>query len=226
MPAFTGHTTGHADFPASGSRTRLHAFLRVTPSAVSERFSELLGCPISCPSLPLCVCPEPRPLPSAGITRLHRYYEPLRHPMTPGLLSRATGWSSSPRHKASRVARAFPCVRADANTPAQRLRSSPCSRSPNRISLPRLQDRVDLRIVLFEACSAFTHVAARTLATSPYFVTRWSPEASTVSLPPQLLRLLPAGASRRVGLSPTGKRRLSTAHPQSGRSSPVLKRPM
>jgi hypothetical protein len=70
----------------------------------------------------------------------------------------------------------------------------------------------------FEACSAFTRVTACTLAASPYFVTRWSPEASTASLPPQLLRLLPAGASRRVGLSPTGKRRLCTAHPLSGHS--------
>ena len=31
------------------------------------------------------VCLELRPLPSAGITRLHRYYEPLRHPTAPGL---------------------------------------------------------------------------------------------------------------------------------------------
>ena len=93
-----------------------------------------------------------------------------------------------------------------------------CSCSPNRVSLPRLEDRVGPRIVRFEACSAFTRVTACTLATSPYFVTRWSPEASTVSLPPQLLRLLPAGASRRVGLSPTGKRRLFTAHLHSGRS--------
>jgi hypothetical protein len=28
--------------------------------------------------------------------------------------------------------------------------------------------------------------------------------------------LLPAGANRRVGLAPTGKRRLVTAHPQDG----------
>src|SRR5215471_516078 len=32
-----------------------------------------------------------------------------------------------------------------------------------------------------------------------------------------LLGLLPAGADRRVGLAPTGKRRLVTAHTQSGR---------
>ena len=39
--------------------------------------------------------------------------------------------------------------------------------SPSRNSLPRKRCRVGLHIVLFEACSAFTHVAARTLAPSP-----------------------------------------------------------
>jgi hypothetical protein len=39
--------------------------------------------------------------------------------------------------------------------------------SPSRISLPRERRRVGLHIVLFEACSAFTRVAARTLAQSP-----------------------------------------------------------
>jgi hypothetical protein len=66
--------------PASGSRTRHHACSRVTPSAVAEHFSELLGCPISRSLTASCVGLEPRPLPSPGITRLQRYYEPLRHP--------------------------------------------------------------------------------------------------------------------------------------------------
>src|SRR6266566_6062302 len=39
--------------------------------------------------------------------------------------------------------------------------------SPSRISLPRKGCRVGLRIVLFEACSAFTRVTACTLALSP-----------------------------------------------------------
>jgi len=39
--------------------------------------------------------------------------------------------------------------------------------SPSRISLPRNCSRVGLHIVLFEACAAFTRVAARTLAPSP-----------------------------------------------------------
>src|ERR1700740_3031225 len=83
MPAFTGHTTGHADFPhpALGQDITLS---RVTPSAASERFSELLGCPISRSLTACCVGLELRPLPSPGITRLHRYYEPLRHPSAPG----------------------------------------------------------------------------------------------------------------------------------------------
>jgi hypothetical protein len=46
------------------------------------------------------------------------------------------------------------------------------------------------------------------------FVTRY-PKASDISSPPCLLRLLPAGANRRVGLAPTGKPRLVTAHPLS-----------
>ena len=39
--------------------------------------------------------------------------------------------------------------------------------SPSRVSLPRKGCRVGLHIVLFEACSAFTRVAACTLALSP-----------------------------------------------------------
>jgi hypothetical protein len=39
--------------------------------------------------------------------------------------------------------------------------------SPRRISLPRKGHRVGLYIGIFEACSAFTHVAACTLALSP-----------------------------------------------------------
>jgi hypothetical protein len=55
------------------------------------------------------------------------------------------------------------------------------------------------------------------------FVTRY-PKASDISSPPCLLRLLPAGANRRVGHAPTGKRRLVTAHPQSCHSLRALVR--
>src|SRR5215475_4821776 len=55
------------------------------PSAVSEHFSELLGCPISRSLTTSGVGLELRPLPSPSITRLQRYYGPLRHPSAPGL---------------------------------------------------------------------------------------------------------------------------------------------
>src|SRR5262249_4968746 len=64
----------------------------------------------------------------------------------------------------------FPCVHAAATTPVQRLGvvfarvTQPCQPSP----VPR-PDRP--HIVLFEVCSAFTRVAACTLARSPYVVT-------------------------------------------------------
>src|SRR5438105_12684576 len=73
------------------------------------------------------------------------------------------------------------------------------------------------------ACtSSFSRLARRSLALQPahsrghQFVTRY-PKASDISSPPCLLRLLPAGANRRVGLAPTGKRRLVTAHPRDRR---------
>ena len=137
-------------------------------------------------------------------------------PGRPACPSRASGWSSLTTPWGLPCCVRFPCVHAVATTPAQRLGVS-FAHSPSRISLPRKGCRVGLRIVLFEACSAFTRVTACTLAPSPYFVTA-SPKASTVSLPPQLLRLHPAGAFRRVGLSPTGKRRLFTAHLDCGHS--------
>jgi hypothetical protein len=77
-------------------------------------------------------------------------------------------------------------------------------------------ERVGLRIVLFEACSAFTRVTACTLALSPirdthsegfsYFVTSIAAPAAS------------CWSDCRVGLAPTGKRRLVTAHTLNGHS--------
>src|SRR5258705_3361111 len=84
MPAFTGHTTGQADFPhpALGQDFTLS---RATPSAASEHLLELIDFPISRSFTTYCVCLELRSLPSTGVTRPERYYEPLRHPRAPGL---------------------------------------------------------------------------------------------------------------------------------------------
>src|SRR6202051_4073051 len=78
------HRTGHSDppHPALGQELTLS---RATPSAVSDHLSELIGfqSPRSFPTY--CVCLELRSLPSTGVTRLQRYYEPLRHPKAPSL---------------------------------------------------------------------------------------------------------------------------------------------
>src|SRR5208283_4261827 len=73
------------ELPRRSDNRLLPSLSRVTPSAASEHFSELLGCPISRSLTACCVCLELRPLPSTAITRLPRYYAPLRHPSAPSL---------------------------------------------------------------------------------------------------------------------------------------------
>jgi hypothetical protein len=170
-----------------------------------------------------CVCPEPRPLPSTGITRLQRYYGPLRHPKAPGLslagvrllnrLSTSRGFPCCVR---------FPGVHAVATTPAQRLSAS-SARFLSRISLPDKGDSVGPRIGIFEDCSAFIHITACTLVGSPkvirciegfsHFVT--SMTAPTTS----------GWSICRVRFTPTGRRRLFTAHTLSCLCPPSALRP-
>ena len=80
------HRTGQADLPHPALGQDFTPLLsRATPSAVSEHSAEFIGCPISRSFTTYFVCLELRSLPSTGITRLQRYYEPLRHPRAPGL---------------------------------------------------------------------------------------------------------------------------------------------
>src|SRR5262245_6963617 len=146
-------------------------FSRVTPSAVSERFSELLGRPISRSLTACCVCLELRPLPSPSITRLPRYYEPLRHPSAPGLSLTGVRLIIPDHAVGLPVLRALSLCTCCRHYPGAADGRSPRSKSPIHISLPRFHFRVGLHIVLFEACSAFTRVAACTLARLPYVVT-------------------------------------------------------
>src|SRR5215469_6781000 len=202
----------------SGSRPP-PSLSRVTPSAASEHFSELLGCPISRSLTTSCVGLELRPLPSPGITRLHRYYEPRRHPTAPGL-SLAGVRLIIPDHALGlhvlRAPSLCTCCRHYPGAAAGRL---PRSSHPVVSAFP------DSTIV--SACtSSFSRFARRLLALRPahsrghQFVTSY-PKASDISSPPCLLRLLPAGANRRVGLAPTGKRRLVTAHVETGHSRQI-----
>ena len=83
------------------------------------------------------------------------------------------------------------------------------SASPSRISLPRKSGRVGLRIVLFEVCSAFTRVTACTLALSPIrdtLIEGFSHFVTSMTAP-----IASGWSGCRVGLAPTGERRLVTA---------------
>ena len=89
-------------------------------------------------SLPPCCAPlELRPLPSAGVTRLLRYYEPLRHPAGPGWSSRFPGWRVRATDAASRVAAVSLFTHAAANTPAEPV-GARVTRFPTAVSLPRI----------------------------------------------------------------------------------------
>jgi hypothetical protein len=88
--------------------------------------------------------------------------------------------------------------------------------SPSHFSLPRYGSRVGLHIVLFEACLAFTRVAACALALSPIrdtLIEGFSHFVTSMTAP-----IASGWSGCRVGLAPTGKRRLCTAHANSGRS--------
>jgi hypothetical protein len=72
---------------------------------------------------------------------------------------------------------------------------------------------IDLRIVLFEDCSAFTRVAACTLALSPIrdtLIEGFSHFVTSMTAP-----IASSWSGCRMGFSPTGKRRLCTAHTRS-----------
>ena len=159
---------------------------------------ELLGSsPIPQSFVTSCVSFQLRLLPSTGVTRLHRYHEPLRHPIRPGLsLTSCQLIHTAITAGTSRVAYGPLCLHAVANTPAGSMETNsliPFHRlrpSPNR-------RRVGSCVVGFGACSAFTHVTACMLAESPMRPS--TPKASAASLPPLLLRLLPGGANQIPG---------------------------
>src|SRR5271166_2825128 len=132
----------------------LPSLSRATPSAVSEHSAEWIGRPISRSLAASCVRLELRLLPSTGITRLHRYYEPLRHPNAPGLSLTGVRLIIPDHASGLPVLRALSlctCCRYCPGAADGRPRSS---YSSIRVSLPRNHYRVILRIVLFEVCSA------------------------------------------------------------------------
>src|SRR5882757_2295231 len=169
---------------------------------------ELIGFPISRSFTTYCVCLELRSLPSTGVTRLQRYYEPLRHPRAPSLS--LAGFRLVIADHAMGLPVCTRCRHYPGAAAGRTLRSA----SPSRISRPRKGCRVGLRIVLFEDCSAFTRVTACTLALSPIrdtLIEGFSHFVASMTAP-----IASGWSGCRVGFAPTGKRRLVTAHTQLG----------
>ena len=135
---------------------------------------------------------ELRPLPSTGVNRLRRYYEPLRLPTRPGLSLASVRLGHAP------TVWGLPCcVR------------SPCAGMPS--PLPRWDRSWDRFAPLSATTAAFPvawpgrlpHFAFRGLLSvhSRYSLPArgaaqrpFASKASAISLPPPPLRLLPAGA--------------------------------
>jgi hypothetical protein len=177
------HRTGHADLPHPALGQDFTPLLsRATPSAVSEPSSELIGCPISRSLTTYCVCLELRSLPSASVTRLQRYCEPLRHPRAPGLSlagvrlvfpGYALGLPVLPALSLCTCCRHYPGAAA-----GRALRSS----RPAVSAFPE-------RVVGSACTSSVSRLARRSLVLRPAhsrghtFVTRF-PKASAISLPP------------------------------------------
>ena len=108
---------------------------------------------------------ESGPLPSAGIARLRRYYGPIRHLPSP---TQALTGSSLDGNSFLSTAADFPCCAPSMSRACRHhypggtvrcvSRSLPSRRRPSP-----LLGRVGSHIRAFEACSVFTHIAARTV---------------------------------------------------------------
>ena len=156
---------------------------------------------------PLGIAPHLRPLSSAGITRPPRYYGPLRDPAgpTPDQVrcrlrpSRAVGWRV-PRHRSGLpVLRSLSSsMRAAANTPAESVGAC-VARFPTGGSLPRYQGGSASASYPFEACAAFTCIAARYVGV-----------LQTMSLPPSSAPTATGWSdSCRAGFAPAEEWRLA-----------------
>jgi hypothetical protein len=174
----------------------------------------LIGGPISRSFTASYVCPELRPLPSPGVIRLQRYYKPLRHP-TPPSLSLAGVWLVIPDH-----ALGLPVLRALSLCACCRHYPGAAAGRRPRSSHPAVSAFPDN--VVGSACtSSFSRFAQRSLALRPahsrghLYVTSYT-EGFSHFVTSMTAPVASGWSGCRVGLAPTGKRRLVTAHTFSG----------
>ena len=166
--------------------------------------------------LPSCAALELRLLPSAGITQLLRYYEPLRHPAGPSWSSRIPGWRVRATDGASRVAAVSLFTHAAANTPAEPV-GARVTRFPTAVSLPRINGGSASALPVSRPAQRSLRVAACVLAESPTGDPSSSECFSAIRYLPAPLRLASGWSdSCRAGFAPAGTQRLSTAHVELG----------
>src|SRR5208337_4660477 len=130
-----------ADTPCRTARRSdswaLSSLGHATPPVACEPLVEVLGSRQSPGSRHFDVDLEPRPLPSTGVTRLPRYYEPPRHPKRPGLSLAGIRLGHAPTAGVSRVASDLLCRHAVATTPVgPRVGSSYSPEKPVTAAFP------------------------------------------------------------------------------------------
>src|SRR5215831_15615698 len=133
---------------------------------------------------------ELRSLPSTGVTRLRRYYEPLRHPRRPGLSLAGFRLAVTRRHRWG-----FPCFvfllcpRAVATTPVGLLGAC-IVRYPSNTGLPRYTGGSAPTSLVSRPAQRSLTLRPADSQSRPRRPTE--PKALTASLPPLPLWLLPA----------------------------------
>src|SRR6516225_3836643 len=93
---------------------------------------------------------ELRPLPSPGVTRLHRYYGPLRHPSAPSLSLTGVRLIIPDHAVGLPVLRALSLCTCRRHYPGAAAGRIPRSSRPAVSAFPGRGHRVGLHIVLFE----------------------------------------------------------------------------
>ena len=164
-----------------------------------------------------CVCLELRSLPSTGITRLQRYYEPLRHPKAPGP-SLAGVRLFIPEH-----AMGLPVLRAFSLCTCCRHYPGAATGVPTSLASPAVSAFPE-RVIGSVCASTFSRLARRSLALRPAH-SRCHQIVTCFTRRLQPFRYLHScsGCFRLEHFAgwdfhPLEKRRLCTAHTGCGRS--------
>ncbi len=193
----------------------LPSLSHVAPPGVSEPVPGRLGSHQSpSPFLLLAPLSNQGPFPPPALPGFPGTTGLSATPTGPACPSRGSGWRV-PRHR-----RGFPCCVHPPFCACRRHYPGGidrCARRslPDRCQPSPIYRRVGFRIMSFEACSAFTHVAARTVAEPPS-AAPCTEVLQSMSLPPSTAPIATGWSdSCRAGFAPAEEWRLCTAHRRS-----------